>query len=116
MGHAFPPRATLYTPYALRTSEVILLRWGASCWVLLFTTAESIRAYRAAAGITDRCNMLLFPSEAVAEALRRAIGRPGNAVVGALLDPAYPSPASGKPVPIDRVLEWVDGWVAQAAP
>ena len=112
-GHAmaavFPPSTSLYTPLSRDGTKMFFLRQGASCWLLLFTTPEAARAYRAAAGITERCNSVVYPDEAVANMLRYHIGLPGNNVVGALLDPTVPSPGSGSPVPLDQLMDWVEG-------
>jgi hypothetical protein len=70
-------------------NDMIFLRQGEECWALLFTSSNAVQTYREAAGIQDQINTSI--ARGPAHFWREQFGRPGNHVVGALLDPTVPS-------------------------
>jgi SMI1 / KNR4 family (SUKH-1) len=87
-------------------NDMIFLRHEEECWALLFTSTDARRSYRKAAGIQDRVNTSI--GRGSAQFVREQFGRPGNHVVGALLDPTVPSPQSGTPVSLRELFEWLE--------
>jgi hypothetical protein len=117
MADSSPSSASLFMPLT-GDGKPVFLRDGSRCWALLFSTRGAARAYRIAAGLTDkkRANWQIWPSTGMADRLRQRFGEAGNEVVGALLDPVAASPASGTPVSLDQLTQWAEGCAGEGNP